>query len=154
LIELHGRNRSQTGMILAALSSQYALVEPAVARSQYRSVIPGELGGHAQARRHKVPCVQRAKAADDISGLTSLKVDRREVLTDGAAMVETEAGVDCQPISYRYGVSHKQGRGDELAAVVRGIAGHGLKGRSAVVVIPDARRNDYRLTVLALFHFR
>src|SRR5262249_34690723 len=96
---------------------------------------------------------QRAKATDTVSCFTPVEVDRRDVLTDGAAVVETEAGIDCHSLSDRHGVGHKQGRGNELAAIVRWITGDALKGLPVVVDVPDARRNAYRLTVLAFFDF-
>src|SRR5262245_4744079 len=42
----------------------------------------------------------------------------------------------------------------EYSAIVRRIAGDALKGLPVVVDVPDARRNDYRLSVLPLFEFR
>src|SRR5262245_49640216 len=103
-------------MISAALCRQHALVEPAVACAQYRSVITRQFGGDAQARRHNVPRVQRAEAADGLSCFISFEIDGVEVLTDGAAVVKPDARIDCESFSNRYGVGQKQGAGNELAA--------------------------------------
>src|SRR5207253_2781687 len=87
-VERVGRDRGRTGVNRADLCRQYALVEPPVTCSQYRSGIVAELGGDAQAWRHQVPRVQRAKATDDASCFTPIQVDRVKVLTDGAVVVE------------------------------------------------------------------
>src|SRR5262249_42885233 len=50
-IECHGRDGGQSGMNLAALSGQYALVESSIACTQYRSVIPAQFRGDAQSWR-------------------------------------------------------------------------------------------------------
>ena len=140
-------------MNVAALSGQYSLMEPTVAHPQYRSVIVGELGGDTQTWRHHVPGVQCAKTVNNLSCFTPLKVDRLEVRTDGAAVVEPDAGIDGQPLSYRYRVGHEEGCADELAAINRRGPGDGSIGKPVVVDVSDARRNDDRLTVLALFDF-
>src|SRR5262249_57391168 len=106
-------------MNLAGLSRQYALVESSVACSQYRSVIPAELGGDTQSRRDQIPRVEWAKAACDFPCLTPFEVDRWKVRTDGTAVVEPDAGIEGQSPSYDYSVGHEQGRADELAAIDR-----------------------------------
>src|SRR5262249_17336806 len=100
-IERAGRDWGQTGMHLAAFSRQHALMEPSVAGSQYRSAIPAEFCSDAQAWRNQIPGIERAKAADDFSCFIPSQVDRAEILTDSAAVVEPEAGIDGQPISDR-----------------------------------------------------
>ena len=85
----------------AELSGQHALAEPPVARPQHRPAVGGELRGDAQARRPHVPGVQRAEAADDRVGLAPFEIERVQVLTDGAAVVEPQPGIDRQPIPDR-----------------------------------------------------
>ena len=68
-------------------------------------------------------------------------------------MIEPEARIDGEPVSYRYTVGHEQGLGYKLSAGDRRSAGDGLIRLSALVDVPDTRRNDYGLTVLALFNF-
>src|SRR5262249_49175359 len=129
-------------MTLSALTCQYTLVKASVACAQYRATIPSELGGNPQPGRHHVPCEQRAKTVDDVSGFTAIEADCGDVWTDGAGMVEPDTSIDCQPISDRHAIGHKQGRGDELSAIVRRSLGDGLKRRPVVVDVPDAGRND------------
>src|SRR5215472_14418937 len=90
-IELHGRGRGQSGMIVSALSRQYSLMKPTVACPQYRSAIPGEFGGRAQTRRNLVPRVHRAEATYNGPIFLRFEVNRVEILDDGAAVVEPES---------------------------------------------------------------
>src|SRR5215471_13274048 len=138
-IELHGRGRGQTGMTVSALSRQYALMKPTVACAQYCSAIPGELGGGAQTRRQHVPRVQRAKAAHNGSCIPPLEVDRVEILADGAAVIEPEAGIDDEPVSYRCTVAYEERCGDELSAGVRRSAEDRLKRLPGNVEVLDTR---------------
>ena len=106
-------------MILTELASQHALMEPPIACPQYRPAVTRELGNYTQAWRHQIPRVLLAEASDAVLCVTPGEVNRPEILTDGAAVVEPYAGIDCQPLSYRYSVGNKQGFSDELAAADR-----------------------------------
>ncbi len=100
---------------------------------------------------HIVPRVQRPQTADDVAGFAPLLIERAQILTDGAAVVEPQAGVDRQRRPDRDGVAHEPGRGDEHAAGDGGIARDGLKRPAAVVDEPDTGRNDRGQVMLALF---
>src|SRR5262245_3467658 len=141
-IELHSRGWVQASVTLTALACQYALVKPSVACSQYRPAIAGQLGGNAQTWRCHTPRKQCAKTADDVSCFTAVEADCGDVLTERAGMIEPHTGIDCEAISDRYTVRHKQRRCEEFAATVRRSLGDGLKGRPVVIDIPDAGRND------------
>src|SRR5262245_41727853 len=129
-------------------------MEPAVACSQNRSVVTGELGGDTESWRQNVPCIERSAAFEDVTGLITLGIDAGNIVTDGAAVVEPDSGIDRQPLSDRYCVGYKQGRGFEETAIVGRGAGDGLKGLPVdVVEIPGPGRYDDRLPVLAMLDF-
>ena len=136
------------------LSRQHPLVESPVARAQHRSAISAQLSRHAQPWRHNVPCVQRARTTDDVACLPPFRIDCVEVLTDGAAVVESHAEIDCEPISNREGVARECRSCDELPTSLRGRAGDRLKRLPVAIDEPDATRNDLRLIVLAPFERR
>src|SRR5215831_14792676 len=75
------------------------------------------------------------------------------ILADGAAVVEPEAGIDCQSLSNRYSVGHEQCCRYELSAIICRSAVDGLKRLPAIVDVPDTCRNHDRLAVLSLFNF-
>lgn len=144
-------DRSHTGVEGTDLSGQHALAEPAVARPQDRSAIGGELCRNTQAWRPEVPGVQRAQAADDRIGFRPLWIERAQVLTDGAAVIEPHSGINRQPVPHRDGVARESGGCDEQTALVGGSARDGLKRLSAAVDEPHTRRNDRGRVVLAPF---
>ena len=78
-------------------SGQQALAEHPVARAQHRAAIGGEFRRDAQAWREHVPGVQRSQAVDDLVGFTPFGIERVQVLTDRAAVVEPQSGADRQP---------------------------------------------------------
>ena len=86
--------------------------------------------------------VQRAQAADDRVGFAPFEIERVQVLTDGAAVVEPHSGIDRQPVPHREGVARERGGRDEQTAGVGGSARDGLKRLSVVVDEPHTGRND------------
>jgi hypothetical protein len=133
------------------LPRQHALIESSVAGAQHRTAAAGELQRDTQPRRPDVPRVQRAQTAHHVIGLLSLRVEHRQILTDGAAVIETHAGVDRQTIAHGDRVAHEAGGGDGHTARNGWIARHGLKRVAVVVDEPHPGRNDRRQMVLAFF---
>ena len=84
-------------------------------------------------------------------GFAADEIDRAQVLTDRAAVVEAQPGIDCQPIADRHRVARECGSGDEQAAGVGRIAGDGLERRTVAVDVSDTGRDDRRTVVLAPF---
>ena len=153
-IEHCGRGRRDPWVEGAKLSGQHALAEPPVTPAQHRAAVCGELHGGTEARRPQVPGVQRSQTADDAIGFPSRRINRAQVLADGAAVVEPHSRVDREPVPDGDGVTRK-GRGrDEKAARQGGIARDGLKRPSVVVDEPYTGRNDAGPVALALFDLR
>src|SRR5262245_13727255 len=75
------------------------------------------------------------------------------VLADRAAMVETQTGIDREPVTKSYAIGNEESSGFELATDDRGIARDRLKRLAGVVDVPGTRRDNLRLPVLALFDF-
>jgi hypothetical protein len=88
---------------------------------------------------------------DDPVGFAPFEVERVEVLTDRAAVIESQPRIDRQPVPHRDRVARERGGGDEHAAGVRRRARYGLKRPGTVVDEPDAGRNDIGGVVLAPF---
>src|SRR5919202_3301696 len=132
------------------LSRQDALIESAVARPQQRSAIAGESRSQAETWRHHVPCVQRARAMNDVASLVPEAICGAEILTDGATVVEAYTGVDRQSVADGQGIGRERRRRHKQAAAVRRRRGYGLKRLSGAVDEASAARDDYRLGVLAL----
>ena len=102
-----GGDRGHTGMNRTDLAGQHALIEPSVAPPKDSPAIRGELRGNAQTWRHDVPGVQRAQARNDPARLVPFRIDRVEILTDGAAVVEPHTRVDGQALADRQGVARE-----------------------------------------------
>ena len=92
----------------ADLTGQHALAESSVARPQNGSAVGGELRRDAQSWRHDIPGVQRSQTGDDLGSFVSLRIDRMQILTDGAAVVEPKSGIDRQSIADRDGVARER----------------------------------------------
>src|SRR5262249_17602274 len=130
------------GMEETNLAGEHALTEPSVARAQHCSSIGAELRGDTEARREYVPRVQGPEPADEAAGFIALRIERRQILTDGAAVVEPQSRVDGQPIPQRYGIARERGCRDRHAAGVGGRARDRLQWPSVAVDKPHAARND------------
>jgi hypothetical protein len=136
------------------LTGDHTLVESAVAGPEHCSAIGAELRGQAEARGHDVPGVHRAQTADDDPRFVSVGIERAQILTDSAGMVETETGIDRQPVPDRQSVACERANRHELTAGIGGISRRGLRWLSIVVGVPSAGRNDLKCVVLAPIELR
>src|SRR5687767_7812827 len=103
------------------LPRQYALAESPVTRPQHRPPVRTELHGDTEPRRHDVPGVQRPETFYDVVRFAPFTIDRVEVLTNRAAVIETQAGIDRQLVPQGDGIARERGGGDGQSSVVRGI---------------------------------
>ena len=135
----------------AELSGQHALAESPVAPSQHRAAIGAELRGDAEPRRHDVPRVERSQTGNHRVGLLPLRIERGQILTDGAAVIEAHADIQCEPVPDRDRIARERRRCEGEAAVGERLARDGLKRPSVAVDEPDAGRDDGGVAMLAPF---
>ena len=100
-IERPRRRRRRPGMEWLELSGQHALAEAAVAGSQDRPAIGGRACIVTPSRGERCSTCTAVPRPGTIASVSCpCRIERRQVLTDGATVIEAQSGIDRQPIAH------------------------------------------------------